>query len=317
MLAHHDIGRAGELVQPPCRRRMAQLMSAPDPAALVEKCRVTPGKAMRLADRDPADRMGLSGADANAMLSAGAERLAALHDRLFARRTWSVLMVLQGMDASGKDGAIKRLAAGLNPQGLRVTSFAAPNAQELSHDFLWRIHRALPPRGMVGVFNRSHYEDVLVPRVDAAVLARQGLPDSLAGPEIWTQRLGAIAAFETYLAQQGTALAKVFLHISRDEQRKRLLARLGDPAKEWKFDPSDTAARDRWAEYQPAYDAAFNATATSLAPWYIVPADSKPVARALTQAILLTTMAGLDLDTPAPSPERLAEMAKARNQLKA
>ena len=290
-------------------------MSAPDLAALVEKCRVVPGKALRLDDRNPADRMGLSGTDANAMLAAGAERLAVLHDRLYARRTWSALMLLQGMDASGKDGAIKRLAAGLNPQGLRVTSFAAPNSQELAHDFLWRIHNALPPRGMVGIFNRSHYEDVLAPRVDAALLARQNLPDSLAGPEIWTQRLGAIVAFETYLAQQGTALAKVFLHISQDEQRKRLLARVNDPAKAWKFDPSDIAARDRWAEYQPAYEAAFNATATSLAPWYMVPADSKPIARALVQAILIVTIENLDLDLPVPSPERLAEMAEARSQL--
>lgn len=292
-------------------------MSAPDLAALVEVCRVIPGKPVRLADRDPSDRMGLSNADANAMLAAGAERLTALHDRLYARRSWSVLMVLQGMDASGKDGAIKRLAAGLNPQGLSVTSFAAPNSQELAHDFLWRIHRALPPRGTIGIFNRSHYEDVLVPRVDPSALARQSLPDSLAGPEIWTQRLGAIVAFETYLAQQGTALAKVFLHVSQDEQRKRLLARLDDPAKAWKFDPSDTAARDRWAEYQPAYEAAFNATATGLAPWYIVPADSKPVARAVTQAILLVTMEALDLALPPPPPERLAEMTEARKQLKA
>jgi PPK2 family polyphosphate:nucleotide phosphotransferase len=292
-------------------------MSTPDSIALVEKCRVTPGETLRLADRDPADRMGLSSADADAMLAVGAERLAALHDRLFAQHAWSVLMVLQGMDASGKDGAIKRLAAGLNPQGLRVTSFAAPNPQELAHDFLWRIHQALPPRGMVGVFNRSHYEDVLVPRVNPALLARQGLPASLTGPEIWTQRLGAIVAFETYLAQQGTALAKVFLHISRTEQRKRLLTRLNDPAKAWKFDPSDLAARDRWAEYQPAYDAAFTATATAAAAWYIVPADNKHVARALVQAILIVTMESLDLSLPDPSPERLAEMAEARKQLKA
>jgi len=290
-------------------------MSAPDLKVLVDRCRVTPGDAVRLANHDPANRLGLTDADADAMLAAGVERLNALHDRLFAQRSWSVLMVLQGMDASGKDGAIKRLAAGLNPQGLRVTSFAAPNTQELAHDFLWRIHRALPPRGMVGVFNRSHYEDVLVPRVDPALLARAHLPSGLTGPEIWTQRLGAIVAFETYLAQQGTALAKVFLNLSRDEQRKRLLARLNDPAKAWKFDPSDTAARDRWAEYQPAYEAAFTATATGTAPWYIVPADSKPVARALVQAILLVTMEGLDLSLPAPSPERLAEMAEARIRL--
>lgn len=289
----------------------------PNLAALVERCRVTPGEAVRLDNRDPADRMGLSKTDAEAMLAEGADRLAALHDRLFAQRAWSVLLVLQGMDASGKDGAIKRLAAGLNPQGLRVTSFAAPNAEERSHDFLWRIHRALPPRGTVGVFNRSHYEDVLAPRADPGALAGLDLPPSLAGPEIWTHRLGAIVAFETTLAQQGTAQAKVFLHVSQDEQRKRLLARLDDPDKAWKFDPSDLAARDRWAAYRPAYEAALSATATAAAPWYIVPADSKPVARALVQAVLLHTMEGLDLHVPAPSPERRAEMAEARRRLTA
>ncbi len=281
----------------------------------MQRCRVTPGEAVRLADRDPADRMGLSKSDAEAMLAEGAERLAKLHDRLFAQRAWSVLLVLQGMDASGKDGAIKRLAAGLNPQGLRVTSFAAPNSEERSHDFLRRIHLALPPRGMVGVFNRSQYEDVLVPRVDPDALAGSGLPASLTGPEIWTERLGAIAAFETYLAQQGTAQAKVFLHLSRSEQRKRLLARLDDPAKEWKFDPSDNAARERWAAYQPAYEAALSATASEAAPWYIVPADNKPVARALVLAVLLVTIEALDLDLAAPSPERLAQMARARAEL--
>ena len=292
-------------------------MTAPDRAALVARCRVPPGEAVRLGERDPADRMGLSKTDAEAMLAAGAERLSVLHGRLFAQRAWSVLLVLQGMDTSGKDGAIKRLAAGLNPQGLRVTSFAAPNAEERSHDFLWRIHRALPPRGMIGVFNRSHYEDVLAPRVDPDVRAALGLPPSLVGPDIWTQRLGAIVGFESTLAQQGTVQAKIFLHLSRDEQRKRLLARLDDPSKHWKFDPSDFAARDRWAEYQSAYEAAMGATATAAAPWFIVPADSKPVARALVQAILLLTMEGLDLHMPAPSPERLARMAEARRQLTA
>jgi len=290
-------------------------LTAPDFAALAARCRVSPGEAVRLDDHDPADRMGLSKADAEAMLAAGAERLAVLHGRLFAQRAWSVLLVLQGMDSSGKDGAIKRLVAGLNPQGLRVTSFAAPNAEERSHDFLWRIHRALPPRGTVGVFNRSHYEDVLVPRVEPGALVGLGLPASLAGPEIWTQRLGAIVGFESYLVQQGTAQAKIFLHLSRDEQRKRLLARLDDPAKAWKFDPSDTTARDRWAEYRSAYEAAMSATATAAAPWFIVPADSKPVARALVQAILQATMEGLDLDMPPLSPERRAQMAEARKQL--
>ena len=288
----------------------------PDLAALVARCRVVPGTEVRLDDWDPADKLGLSKADADAMLDANAARLEAAHERLYASRTWSVLMLLQGMDASGKDGAIKRLAAGLNPQGLSVESFAAPSSLELSHDFLWRIHAALPPRGHVGVFNRSHYEDVVAPRADQALVPHLGLPPGLTGPGMWTDRLAAIAAFETHLGQQGTAVAKVFLNISRNEQRKRLQVRLDDPAKEWKFDPSDIAARGRWAEHRAAYEAAFAATATAKAPWYVVPADSKPVARALVQAILLTTMEGLDLDRPAPSPDRLAAMETARQALR-
>ncbi len=288
-----------------------------DHAALAACCRVAPGAAVNLDDWDPADRLGLNKSDAKAMLAAGAERLDALHERLYAQRAWSVLLVLQGMDASGKDGAIKRLAAGLNAQGLRVVSFAAPSTLELSHDFLWRVHQALPPRGMVGIFNRSHYEDVVAPRANPALLPRLGLPASLVGPEMWNQRLGAIVAFETYLAQQGTAMAKVFLNISAAEQRKRLLARLDDPAKEWKFDAADLTARNLWAEHRAAYDAAFTATATAAAPWYIIPADNKPIARTLVQAILLTTLEGLDLDRPTPTPERLTAMEVARQHLKA
>ena len=287
----------------------------PDPAALAAQCRILPGKAFRLDDHDPANKLGLTKPDAEAMLDAGAKRLEALHERLYAVRTWSVLLVLQGMDASGKDGAIKRMAAGLNPQGLRVVSFAAPSSLELSHDFLWRIHAALPPRGHVGIFNRSHYEDVVAPRADPSILPRLGIPASLLGPALWSERLGAITAFETYLAQQGMALAKVFLNISRGEQHKRLLARLDDPSKEWKFDPSDISARNRWAEHRTAYEAAITATATNAAPWYVVPADSKPIARAVIQSILLTTLEGLDLSRPTPSAERLAAMAAARQHL--
>ena len=289
----------------------------PGPAALAAKCRVAPGDEVRLGDWDPADTLGLTKPGAEAMLAANAAGLEALHERLYASRTWSVLLVLQGMDAAGKDGAIKRLAGGLNPQALRVVSFAAPSSLELSHDFLWRVHAALPPRGHVGVFNRSYYEDVVAPRANPLLLPRQGLPPGLVGPGIWAERLGAIAAFEAYLAQQGMALAKVFLNISRDEQRRRLLARLDDPSKEWKFDPADFAARDRWAEHRAAYEAAFAATATASAPWYIVPADSKTIARTVVQSILLTTMQGLDLDRPAPSGERVAAMDAARRALRA
>jgi len=288
-----------------------------DPKALAAQCRILPGQALRLDDCDPADKLGLTKPGAEAMLEEGIKRLEEVHERLYANRTWSVLLVLQGMDASGKDGAIKRLAAGLNPQALRVVSFAAPSSLELSHDFLWRIHAALPPRGHVGIFNRSHYEDVVAPRADPSILPRLGIPAGLLGPSLWTERLAAIAAFEAYLAQQGTVLAKVFLNISRGEQQKRLLARLDDPSKEWKFDPADLSARDRWAEHRTAYEAAFAATTTTAAPWYVVPADSKPIARAVVQSILLTTLEGLDLSRPVPSAERQAAMAAARQHLTA
>ena len=287
------------------------------PSEIAAHCRIAPGTAVRLDDWDPADRLGLSKTDAEAMLDSNAARLEALHERLYASRTWAVLLLLQGMDASGKDGAIKRLAGGLNPQGLRVTSFAAPSSLELSHDFLWRIHAALPPRGHVGVFNRSHYEDVVAPRANPLLLPKLGLPPELVGPGIWAERLAGIVAFEAHLAQQGTALAKVFLNLSRGEQRKRLMARLDDPAKAWKFDPSDMTARDLWAEHRTAYEAAFAATATASAPWYIVPADNKPVARALLQCILIATMEKLALDRPNPTPDQVAAMAAARNALTA
>lgn len=287
----------------------------PDAAALAARCRVAPGAPVRLDDWDPADKLGLTKGSAEDLLAANAAVMEALHEKLYAARTWSVLLVLQGMDASGKDGAIKRLAAGLNPQGLRVASFAAPSSLELSHDFLWRIHAALPARGTVGVFNRSNYEDVVAPRANPALLGRMGLPPCLLGPDIWARRLAAIAAFEAHLAAEGTAIAKVFLNVSRAEQRRRLLDRLDDPAKEWKFDPADLAARDLWAEHRAAYEAAFAATATEAAPWYVVPADSKPIARAAVQSILLATLQSLDLDHPAPPAERLAAMAAARQHL--
>jgi PPK2 family polyphosphate:nucleotide phosphotransferase len=295
---------------------MTASKAKPDRAALVARCRVPPG-GVHLASRDPADRMDLDKETAEDMLRDGAGQLEALHDRLFAQRRASVLLLLQGMDASGKDGAIKRLASGLNPQGLRVKSFAAPSAEERAQGFLWRIQRALPPRGMVGVFNRSHYEDVLAPRVDPSIAARLELPPHLIHPGMWDERLADIAAFEGYLHRQGCSVAKVFLHVSRGEQQKRLLDRMEDPDKAWKFDPADLDARDRWAEYEAAYEAAFAATATDAAPWYVVPADSKPVARALVQAILIDTMEGMDLHMPKPSAERLAEMKKAHKKLEA
>lgn len=290
-------------------------MTAPDLAALAGHCRVTPGEAVRLADHDPADRMGLSKDDADAMLAAGAERLAALHERLFAQRAWSVLLVLQGMDASGKDGAIKRLAAGLNPQGLRIASFAAPNAEERSHDFLRRIHLALPPRGMVGIFNRSHYEEVLVVRVHPELLERQHLPAALTGKRLWAHRLADITGFERYLARQGLVVLKFFLHVSRAEQKRRLLDRLDHPAKNWKFSANDVTERHYWDDYMASYEDTIVHTATKDAPWFVIPADHKWFARLVVVTAMIAALEALDLRAPKLPESDLARLAAAREEL--
>lgn len=293
---------------------------APKPLGkLLDRYRITDGRGFRLRDHDPADTGGklVQKEQATELLAQGVARLAELHEHLYASRRWALLSLFQAMDAAGKDSAIKHVMSGVNPQGVTVTAFKQPSTEELDHGFLWRINRAMPPRGHIGIFNRSHYEDVVAPRADPSILPRLGIPASLLGPNLWTERLAAIATFEAYLAQQGTVLAKVFLNISRGEQRKRLLARLEDRSKEWKFDPSDLSARDRWAEHRAAYEAAFNATATNAAPWYVVPADSKPIARAVVQSILLTTLEGLDLSRSVPSAERQAAMAAARQHLTA
>ncbi len=281
-----------------------------------ERYRLPPGEPVRLAEHDPSDTAGLDRDRATALLDEGAERMAELQERLFAHGRWAVLLVLQGMDASGKDGAIKRLAAGLNPQGLRVTSFGAPTSTELAHDFLWRIHQAVPPRGSVGVFNRSHYEDVLVPRVDAAVRARLRLPAERMDDGLWDRRLADIVAFERSLSDEGVVVVKAFLNISRGEQRERLLARMDDPDKQWKFDPADYDARDLWTDYQAAYEAAITATNAPHAPWYVIPADRKWLARLAVQQVVLGALKGLDLTLPPLSPAVVATMQEARQQLK-
>ena len=282
---------------------------------LFERFRVAPGERVQLDRHDPADKAGLDRAAAKAMMQEGAERLEALQERLYAHRRWAVLVVLQGMDASGKDGVVRTVTAGMNPRLLRIAGFEAPNAAELRHDYLWRVHQLVPPRGSIGFFNRSHYEDVLVPRVNPAVLDKQMLPPSLVDEGLWDRRLDDIAWFERYLGHQGTVILKVFLHISPDEQRKRLLARIEDPAKQWKVDPSDFDVRDQWAQYQAAYEGAIGATSTARAPWFIVPADHKWFARLAVQRILLDALEGLDLDLPRPGPDRAAMLEAARKRL--
>ena len=284
--------------------------------SLALRLQVVPGEPVRLDDRDPSDTGGLDRAAAESLFAKGTERLAALQERMFAQRRWAALLVLQGLDASGKDGAIRRLAAGLNPMALHVTAFAAPSALEQAHDFLWRVHQAAPPRGAIGVFNRSHYEDVLVPRVDEAVRARLALPRERIDAGLWDRRLAGIAAFERGLADEGTAIAKVFLNVSHQEQRKRLLARIDDPLKHWKYDPGDLDVRDRRDEFRRAYEQAMAATNAPHAPWYVIPADHKWFARVAVQQVLLSTLEGLDLDPPPPSAATLAAMQAARQRLK-
>ena len=230
-------------------------------AKIIKRFRIDKPEKFRLADFDPADTCGLDieKAEAKAMLADGVERLSALQEKLYAQDRWAVLAVFQAMDAAGKDGAIKHVMSGVNPQGCQVHAFKAPSHEELDHDFLWRIAKALPERGRIGIFNRSHYEEVLVVRVHPEILARQRLPKQLAGKDIWDERFKSIRDFERHLARNGVLVLKFFLHVSKEEQRKRFLARLEDPAKRWKFEMGDVAERKLWDKYMHAYEEAIRA----------------------------------------------------------
>jgi PPK2 family polyphosphate:nucleotide phosphotransferase len=274
--------------------------------------RVLPGEAPDLARRETASKGGMDRAEAERRMADAVKRAAALQRRLWAERRWAVLLVLQGVDAAGKDGAIRHALAGLNPQGLRVMSFDVPTAPELAHDFLWRIHAQVPPRGTVGVFNRSHYEDAVVPRVDASALAKQRVPPALIGSGLWTDRLADIAGFEAYLGRQGVAIRKVLLHVSAGEQRERLLARLDEPSKQWKFDPADLNGHERYGATMAAYEDAIRATSTEAAPWFVVPADHKWFARLCVAEIVRDALEALHPEPPAPPDEAALRAARMR-----
>jgi PPK2 family polyphosphate:nucleotide phosphotransferase len=284
---------------------------------MLDRFRVTSGKGFRLKDHDPADTMGhlLSKPQAEAMLAHDVHRLAALQEKLYAQNEWAMLCVLQAMDAAGKDGTIKHVMSGVNPQGVRVTSFKAPGPEELAHDFLWRANRALPERGHIGIFNRSHYEEVLVVRVHPEVLERQHLPDEVLGKRMWDQRLEAIAAFERYLTRQGMVVLKFFLNVSRREQKRRFLERLEEKDKHWKFSTGDLAERAFWNDYQHAYEEAIAATATPHAPWFVVPADNKWFTRLIVVAAMIEALEALDLTLPALRPDQEAALEAARKKL--
>jgi PPK2 family polyphosphate:nucleotide phosphotransferase len=287
------------------------------PAPAIKRFRIDDPARFRLASFDCADTCGLDldKDDAKAMLADGVKSLTELQQRLYADGHWGLLIVLQGMDASGKDGVISHVMTGLNPQGCSVHSFKQPSEDELAHDFLWRAAIRVPERGHIGIFNRSHYEEVLVVRVRPDLLARQKLPPKLAGKDIWKERYEDVCAFERHLARNGVAVLKFFLHVSKEEQRRRLLARLDEPAKRWKFSMGDIADRALWDKYVAAYEDMVRATSRPEAPWYVVPADHKWFARLVVARAMIETLERLDLQFPRIEGAALKELQKVRAAL--
>jgi PPK2 family polyphosphate:nucleotide phosphotransferase len=286
---------------------------------LISRYRVTKGRHFRLKDIDPGDTHKLGSEDkddARQWLSRGTEWLAEEQDKLYAQDRWSVLLVFQAMDAAGKDGTIRHVMSGVNPQGCQVYSFKQPSPEELDHDFLWRYVQCLPERGRIGIFNRSYYEEVLVVRVHEEILARQKLPPELVSKDIWEERLRDIARFEDYLARQGTVVLKFFLHVSRKEQKRRFMERLDRPEKNWKFSAADVQERQHWKAYMEAFEEAIRATATKRAPWYVVPADNKWFTRLVVAAAVVQAIEALDLAYPKLDAAKKKALGAARAALR-
>jgi PPK2 family polyphosphate:nucleotide phosphotransferase len=290
----------------------------PSIEAVIAKYRVATGKRFRLSDFDPGDTHGFGSEDkfeAKEILQRSVAWLAEQQDILYAQDRWALLIIFQAMDAAGKDGTIKHVMSGVNPQGCQVTSFKQPSSEELDHDYLWRHMQHLPERGRIGIFNRSYYEEVLVVRVHQDLLQRQQLPPSLITKRIWRDRYEQIANLERYLTHNGIVILKFFLHVSKAEQKRRFLARLDEPEKNWKFSAADVAERAYWDLYQNAYEHAIRHTATLDAPWYVVPADNKWFTRLVVGATIVETLAGLDLRYPKVDAAKRKELARARAQL--
>jgi len=279
---------------------------------------VTSGKDFRLKDYDPCDTHQLSSEDkpeAKKLLDEGVRMLADLQDVLYAEGTWGLLLIFQAMDAAGKDGTIKHVMSGVNPQGVDVYSFKSPSAEELGHDFLWRTNRCMPARGKIGIFNRSYYEEVLVVRVHPEYLEKQRIPDVLRGDHFWRHRYEDIGAFERYLTRNGIAIRKFFLHLSKKEQKERFMARLEIEEKNWKFSAADIKERKYWNEYQEAYEKMIRQTATEYAPWVVVPADNKWFSRLLVVLTVVDALNQLNLKFPKLTGVELAALKEARKQL--
>jgi PPK2 family polyphosphate:nucleotide phosphotransferase len=288
-------------------------------AGLVESLRVRPGSKVRLpGDFDPGARFGLhKRVDGTRLLTQSVQLLAEYQDRLAAQDTYAVLVVVQGMDAAGKDSTIRRVMSGVNPQGVHVSSFKVPSAEELSHDYLWRLARRLPARGEIGIFNRSHYEEVLAVRVHPENLDREKLPPESKGHDIWQRRYREINDWEHYLTDNGIRLVKLFLNVSREEQRIRFLQRIDRPEKNWKFSPADARERRYWDDYQHAYSQMLTHTSTERAPWHVLPADHKWLTRICAAAAIAQTLIDIDPRYPDPDAATRQELLQARAELEA
>lgn len=272
----------------------------------------------RLKSIDPADIGPLTGKEqAKDLLEEGIEKLAEMQEKLYAQNKWAVLLIFQAMDAAGKDGTIKHVMSGVNPQGCQVYSFKAPGPEELDHDFLWRCARCLPERGRIGIFNRSYYEETLVVRVHPELLARQHLPDECLGKDIWKHRYEDIRNWEKYLSRNGVLIRKFFLHVSKDEQKRRFLSRLKEKEKNWKFSHADVAERAHWDDYQRVFEETIRHTATPYAPWYVVPADKKWFTRLVVGAVVHDALESLNLEFPTLDESKIKELEAAERALQA
>jgi PPK2 family polyphosphate:nucleotide phosphotransferase len=285
-------------------------------ARLAEPFCITKGEKFRLKDYDPSDTTGVKSKEhAQEILDGRVGVLSRLQEKLYAQDRWALLIVLQALDAAGKDGVVKHVMSGVNPQGCEVSSFKAPSSEELDHDYLWRTHKCVPARGKIGIFNRSYYEEVLVVRVHPPLLKAQKLPDTLITKHIWDQRYEDINAFEEYLTRNGVVIRKFFLHVSKKEQKKRFLERLEDPKKNWKFSMADVTERGFWMDYQEAYEEMIERTATKHAPWFVVPADNKWFTQLIVASAIIQALDELHLCFPEVDKSKKKELEAVRDSL--